>query len=175
MHGTSSSSTSDGGGECPYTSFGGASTSGSASTAGGDKGIPPSDVMHMLNEEMIKAGENVVVDESQLITLTTGELGFYDGSDQGLPILVCIDEYVFDVSGASDKYGRNKGYSSFAGKVATRAMALSSFEPGDMTNDLSDLHEEQIAVKNKWRSFFLHKYPVVAMIKMGPAKGKTLS
>lgn len=172
IHGEPGASGSAEAGECPYVSLTGVSSS--QAGGGGDKQVKATDVVHLLDEEAVKAGEKVVVDESLLVTLTTQELGFYDGSNAALPILVCIDDLVFDVSEASEKYGRSKGYSSFAGKVATRAMALSSLEASDMTNDLSDLGEAQIAVKNKWRSFFLHKYPVVAKIKLGPTTGKQL-
>lgn len=75
-----------------------------------------------------------------------------------------IEDVVIDVTDSKEKYGQGKGYNALAGKIATRAIALSSFSEDDMTNDCSDFTEDQLIQKDQWVSYFLQRYPVVAVI-----------
>mmetsp|Transcript_8014 Transcript_8014/g.10444 ORF Transcript_8014/g.10444 Transcript_8014/m.10444 type:complete len:204 (-) Transcript_8014:66-677(-) len=99
-----------------------------------------------------------------LPAMNIDELLEYDGSDPEKPILVGIEDVVIDVTDSKEKYGQGKGYNALAGKIATRAIALSSFSEDDMTNDCSDFTEDQLIQKDQWVSYFLQRYPVVAVI-----------
>ena len=79
-------------------------------------------------------------------------------------ILICLNYNVFDVSyGGHHLYGIGKGYSIFAGKDASRALAMMSFEPEYLngSNDLSLLSKEEMDAVLSWESTYLSKYPVV--------------
>jgi membrane-associated progesterone receptor component len=82
-------------------------------------------------------------------------------------VLVCLNYKVFDVSyGGYSMYGVGKGYHVFAGKDASRALAMMSFEPEYLdNNDMSLLSEEDMSSVLRWEATFLSKYPVVGSCK----------
>jgi membrane-associated progesterone receptor component len=84
-------------------------------------------------------------------------------------VLVCLNFKVFDVSyGGNSMYGVGKGYHIFAGKDASRALAVMSFEPEHLqSNDLSLLSEEDMQGVLSWEATFLSKYPVVGTCLQG--------
>mmetsp|Transcript_6647 Transcript_6647/g.11838 ORF Transcript_6647/g.11838 Transcript_6647/m.11838 type:complete len:281 (+) Transcript_6647:93-935(+) len=107
------------------------------------------------------------------------ELAKYDGMNQEIPegehagyatrpiYLGALDK-VFDVSfGGVPMYGKDGPYNRFAGKDASRALALMSFDPKDVENtDISDLEEKQVKVLKDWVKSFEEKkgYPVVGKL-----------
>ena len=60
---------------------------------------------------------------SETKVFTASELKQYTG-ENGMPIYVCIKGVVYDVSSGAGFYGPGKGYSSFAGRDASRALAV---------------------------------------------------
>ena len=104
------------------------------------------------------------------------ELAKYNGRDNNeetpkeevAPIYLGAWDKVFDVSfGGVEMYGKDGPYNRFAGKDASRALALMSFDPKDADNpDISDLEEKKIKVLKDWVSTFENKkgYPVVGKL-----------
>lgn len=84
------------------------------------------------------------------------------------PIYLGAGDFVFDVSfGGVSMYGKGGPYQRFAGKDASRALALMSFDVKDLENtDTSDLDEKQLKVLSDWVDNFKKKkgYPVVGRL-----------
>ena len=75
---------------------------------------------------------------------------------------MCCKNIVYDVTSARDFYGPEGPYANFAGRDASRALALMSLKIEDVENtDLSDLNEEQLNVLNDWERKFKSKYKIV--------------
>jgi len=113
-------------------------------------------------------------------TITLEELAKYDGNNDGTPagehsgyathpIYLGARDKVFDVSfGGVEMYGKGGPYNRFAGKDASRALALMSFDPKDIENtDISDLDEKKVKVLMDWVKTFEEKkgYPVVGKLQ----------
>jgi membrane-associated progesterone receptor component len=112
-------------------------------------------------------------------TISMEELAKYDGNNQDIPTgehlgyatypiyLGALDK-VFDVSfGGVEMYGKDGPYQRFAGKDASRALALMSFDPKDVENtDISDLEEKKVKILKDWVKTFEEKkgYPVVGKL-----------
>jgi membrane-associated progesterone receptor component len=58
-------------------------------------------------------------------------------------------------------YGPQGPYSLFAGRDATRALALMSFDPNDLTGDLEGLSPDDLEVLQDWEEKFKERYPRV--------------
>jgi membrane-associated progesterone receptor component len=58
-------------------------------------------------------------------------------------------------------YGPQGPYSLFAGRDATRALALMSFDPIDLTGDLDGLGPDELEVLQDWEDKFKERYPTV--------------
>ncbi len=112
-------------------------------------------------------------------TISLGELAHYDGNNEDTPseehsgyathpIYLGAHDKVFDVSfGGVEMYGKGGPYNRFAGKDASRALALMSFDPKDIENtDISDLDEKKVKVLMDWVKTFEEKkgYPVVGKL-----------
>lgn len=84
------------------------------------------------------------------------------------PILVGVKGSVYDVSyGGYEMYSEGSGYHVFAGKEASRSLALMSLKEEDsLSTDLSDLTETQQKTLDDWEKKFaeVRKYPVVGRI-----------
>mmetsp|Transcript_21452 Transcript_21452/g.45114 ORF Transcript_21452/g.45114 Transcript_21452/m.45114 type:complete len:300 (-) Transcript_21452:141-1040(-) len=111
--------------------------------------------------------------------ISTEELAKYDGKLEGVPdgefegyathpIYVAALNKVFDVSfGGVPMYAKDGPYNRFAGKDASRALALMSFDPKDIENTaIDDLNEKQVKVLMDWVKTFEEKkgYPVVGKL-----------
>ena len=92
---------------------------------------------------------------------TLEELSKYNATDPSLPILICIKTEIFDVSSNAEMYTPPKGYSVFAGKNASRALAKSSLKPEECIGDINGLKEDELKTLEKWVEFFRKKYPIV--------------
>ena len=84
------------------------------------------------------------------------------------PILVGVKGQVFDVSfGGYEMYSEGSGYHVFAGKEASRSLALMSLKEEDsLSTDLSDLTETNRKTLDDWERKFkdVKKYPIVGKI-----------
>lgn len=61
-------------------------------------------------------------------------------------------------------YGRGGPYAMFAGKEASRALALLSFKPADINGELDDLGPEELQILEDWEFKFIEKYPKVGQL-----------
>ncbi|KAK3156850.1 hypothetical protein QOZ80_2AG0112780 [Eleusine coracana subsp. coracana] len=96
--------------------------------------------------------------------ITEEELRQYDGSDPEKPLLVAIKGQIYDVSQSRMFYGPGGAYESFAGRDASRALAKMSFEPQDLTGDISGLTPFELSSLNDWEYKFTSKYVKVGTI-----------
>lgn len=85
------------------------------------------------------------------------------------PIYLGAGGKVYDMSfGGVTFYGKGCAYNGFAGRDASRALALMSLDPKDAMNpDISDLDEKKIKIMNDWIKTFEERkfYPVVGTLK----------
>tara|TARA_Y100000994_G_scaffold230950_1_gene217000 strand:- start:424 stop:843 length:420 start_codon:yes stop_codon:yes gene_type:complete len=96
------------------------------------------------------------------VIVTRDELMRYTGNQHEKRIYLCCKNIVYDVTSAKDFYGPEGPYANFAGRDASRALALMSLKIEDVENtDLSDLNEEQLNVLNDWERKFKSKYKIV--------------
>lgn len=95
---------------------------------------------------------------------TAEQLKQFDGTNKDQPVYVAIKGTVFDVTSNREQYSPGQGYSVFAGKDASRALAKSSLRIEDCIADITGLNEEETQTLDKWVSFFTKKYPVVGKI-----------
>ncbi|EEE58966.1 hypothetical protein OsJ_10653 [Oryza sativa Japonica Group] len=93
--------------------------------------------------------------------ITLEQLAAYDGKDPAKPILIAIRGQVYDVTRGRLFYGPQGPYSLFAGRDATRALALMSFDPIDLTGDLDGLGPDELEVLQDWEDKFKERYPTV--------------
>ncbi|ONL97484.1 membrane steroid-binding protein 1 [Zea mays] len=103
----------------------------------------------------------VYPDPVEVGELTLEQLSAYDGKDPAKQILIAIRGQVYDVSRGRLFYGPQGPYSLFAGRDATRALALMSFDPNDLTGDLDGLSADELEVLQDWEEKFKERYPRV--------------
>tara|TARA_B100001250_G_scaffold388956_1_gene387641 strand:- start:807 stop:1226 length:420 start_codon:yes stop_codon:yes gene_type:complete len=134
--------------------MGNAQSQGRGQGKGGEQSrVSPGD---SLQEEM----ESLVIIPDVIVT--RDELMRYTGSQHEKRIYLCCKNIVYDVTSAKDFYGPEGPYANFAGRDASRALALMSLKIEDVENtDLSDLNEEQLNVLNDWERKFKSKYKIV--------------
>ena len=114
----------------------------------------------------------VDIDPDRVVTLE--ELNAHDGSGEipvgyaTAPIYIGADDKVFDVSfGGVTFYGPGGPYTKFAGRNASRALALMSLDEKDLDNtSIADCTEKQIQTMNDWIKTFTERkgYPVVGRL-----------
>ncbi|EGD74944.1 SP2 protein [Salpingoeca rosetta] len=93
---------------------------------------------------------------------TAEDLKKYDGRDPELPILISLKGIVYDVTAGKRFYGPGASYNALVGKDSTRAVGLWSLDEKDLTDDISDFTEEQLAGLNEViETVYKAKYPVV--------------
>lgn len=61
-------------------------------------------------------------------------------------------------------YGPGGPYALFAGRDASRALALMSFDPKDLTGNIEGLSESELEVLQDWEYKFMEKYVKVGEI-----------
>lgn len=101
---------------------------------------------------------------------TIDQLRDFDGKDDQ-PIYIGLKREVFDVSRAKDFYGEGSGYHCFAGREASRAMALLSFDESELANPrVDDLGAFGRGNLDDWYEKFKHykSYPVVGRVSFPP-------
>jgi len=89
------------------------------------------------------------------------ELALHDGSDPSKPVLLSILGEVFDVSHGKQHYGKDMGYSYFAGRDCSRCFASGNDEEGDdpvgaseSKSRVLDLPQRDLSGIFGWRSFY---------------------
>ncbi|XP_065854105.1 membrane steroid-binding protein 2-like [Euphorbia lathyris] len=105
-----------------------------------------------------------VYEPVQLGDVTEQELKAYDGSDPNKPLLMAIKGQIYDVSSSRIFYGPGGPYAKFAGRDASRALALLSFDPKDLTGNLDGLGESELEVLQDWEYKFMEKYVKVGKL-----------
>ncbi|KAI3507464.1 hypothetical protein L1887_22450 [Cichorium endivia] len=100
----------------------------------------------------------------QLGSITEEELRPYNGSDPNKPLLMAIKGKIYDVSRSRMFYGPGGPYALFAGRDASRALALMSFEPSDLTGNIEGLSASELEVLEDWEAKFEEKYVKVGQL-----------
>uniref|UniRef100_A0A1D1YLY0 Membrane steroid-binding protein 2 n=1 Tax=Anthurium amnicola TaxID=1678845 RepID=A0A1D1YLY0_9ARAE len=100
----------------------------------------------------------------QIGDVSVEELRAYDGSDPKKPLLMAIKGQVYDVSRSRMFYGPGGPYALFAGRDASRALALMSFDPNDLTGDVEGLSTAELDVLQDWEYKFMEKYVKVGQL-----------
>lgn len=100
------------------------------------------------------------------------ELGAYDGSDPNKPLLMAIKGHIYDVSPSRLFYGPGGPYALFAGRDASRALALMSFDPNDLTGNIEGLEPSELEVLQDWEYKFQEKYAKVGQIVTENARNR---
>ncbi|WCJ28760.1 membrane steroid binding protein 1 [Euphorbia peplus] len=100
----------------------------------------------------------------QLGDVNEQDLKAYDGSDPDKPLLMAIKGHIYDVSSSRMFYGPGGPYAKFAGRDASRALALLSFDPQDLTGNLDGLGESELQVLQDWEYKFMEKYVKVGKL-----------
>ncbi|KAF9425370.1 hypothetical protein BGZ94_007588 [Podila epigama] len=101
---------------------------------------------------------------------TPKELTEFDGRTPDTRILMAVNRKVFDVTRGRNFYGPDGPYGNFAGRDASRGLALNSFDkavlapvegPIDPLDDLNDDEKESLA---DWAMHFEGKYQLVGKL-----------
>eukprot|EP00735_Rhodelphis_limneticus_P000794 TRINITY_DN11322_c0_g1::TRINITY_DN11322_c0_g1_i1::g.26390::m.26390 TRINITY_DN11322_c0_g1::TRINITY_DN11322_c0_g1_i1::g.26390 ORF type:complete len:140 (-),score=8.54,sp/Q9SK39/SBP3_ARATH/48.45/4e-26,Cyt-b5/PF00173.23/6.5e-13 TRINITY_DN11322_c0_g1_i1:214-633(-) len=105
------------------------------------------------------------VDPASLPTMTRSELSNYTGANDG-QIYIAMKGIVYDVTNGASFYRPGGAYNVFAGKDATRAMALMSTDPKDAANpSLDGLQPKHLKTLEEWIQKYQQKYPMVARLE----------
>ncbi|XP_054716023.1 membrane-associated progesterone receptor component 1-like [Uloborus diversus] len=97
--------------------------------------------------------------------MTYTELKKYDGTGEDGRVCVAVNGKVFDVTKGKRFYGPGGPYASFAGRDATRCLAMFSVEvTSDDYDDLSDLNSMQMDSVREWEIQFQEKYHYVGRL-----------
>lgn len=100
---------------------------------------------------------------------TPKTLAQYNGTDNAR-IFIAVRNKVFDVTQGATFYGPGGPYENFAGRDASRGLALNSFDlacltPIDQPIDaLADLSKEELESLDSWEQHFESKYKVVGTL-----------
>ena len=103
-------------------------------------------------------GPRAPLPEAEERDYSLSELGAYDGSDPGKPLLIGIRGHVYDVTRGRDFYGPGGPYGMFAGKDCTRALAKVAFDEGLFTGNVEGLEPEELEKLEEWIDMFDGKY-----------------
>ncbi|EER95310.1 hypothetical protein BDA96_01G495100 [Sorghum bicolor] len=89
---------------------------------------------------------------------TVEELSPYNGTNEGLPILLAILGSVFDVTKGRSHYGPGGGYHHFTGRDASRAFVSGNFTGNGLTDSLQGLSSSEVNSIVDWRKFYFERY-----------------
>ncbi|OWF39615.1 membrane-associated progesterone receptor component 1-like [Mizuhopecten yessoensis] len=98
---------------------------------------------------------------------TLEQLREYDGKGQDGRVLVSVNTKVFDVTRGKRFYGPGGPYAVFAGRDASRGLALFSLTEEaikDEFDDLSDLTTMQMESVREWEMQFTEKYDFIGRL-----------
>ncbi|KAH6779528.1 membrane-associated progesterone binding protein 3 [Perilla frutescens var. hirtella] len=111
-----------------------------------------------------RSNEIALREPAQMGDVTEEELRAYDGSDNNKPLLMAIKGQIYDVSRSRMFYGPGGPYALFAGRDASRALALMSFDTKDLTGNIEGLSESELEVLQDWEYKFMEKYVKVGQL-----------
>ncbi|KAG6430947.1 hypothetical protein SASPL_109021 [Salvia splendens] len=111
-----------------------------------------------------RANEIALREPVQMGDVTEEDLRAYDGSDPNKPLLMAIKGQIYDVSRSRMFYGPGGPYALFAGRDASRALALMSFDPKDLTGNIQGLSDSELEVLQDWEYKFIEKYVKVGQL-----------
>ncbi|KAL1548802.1 Membrane steroid-binding protein 2 [Salvia divinorum] len=111
-----------------------------------------------------RANEIALREPVQMGDVTEEDLRPYDGSDPNKPLLMAIKGQIYDVSRSRMFYGPGGPYALFAGRDASRALALMSFDPKDLTGNIEGLSDSELEVLQDWEYKFMEKYVKVGQL-----------
>ncbi|PSS01298.1 Membrane-associated progesterone-binding protein [Actinidia chinensis var. chinensis] len=95
---------------------------------------------------------------------TAQELAIYNGTDNGLPILLAILGSVFDVTKGKSHYGAGGGYNHFSGRDASRAFVSGNFTGDGLSDSLQGLSSTEVKSVVDWRDFYFRTYIFVGKL-----------
>ncbi|CAZ79862.1 unnamed protein product [Tuber melanosporum] len=111
-------------------------------------------------------------------TFTPKTLQPFNGTDNAR-VYLAVNRKVFDVTAGKGFYGPGGPYSNFAGRDASRGLALNSFdaevltEVGAPIDSLEDLKEDERVALNGWAEHFEGKYLLVGrLVEEGSEEAK---
>lgn len=111
-----------------------------------------------------RENEFVLREPVQMGDVTEVELKAYDGADPNKPLLMAIKGQIYDVSRSRMFYGPGGPYAIFAGRDASRALALMSFDPKDLTGNIEGLSASELDALQDWEYKFMEKYVKVGQV-----------
>lgn len=111
-----------------------------------------------------RSNDFVIREPVQLGEVTEEELRVCDGSDPNKPLLMAIKGQIYDVSRSRMFYGPGGPYALFAGRDASRALALMSFDPQDLTGNIDGLSSSELEALQDWEYKFTEKYVKVGQL-----------
>ena len=107
-----------------------------------------------------------------LETMTSADLSWYDGSEDGRPLYVAVMGRVFDVTPSWHLYGPGRAYHVYVAKDATRGLATGCRKTECLVASLAGLGEAQVKEAERWLELYtIHdKYRFVAMLRDDPVE-----
>ncbi|KAI5948914.1 DAP1 [Candida theae] len=118
------------------------------------------------NDPLSNQGQEATIVEGKF---TPKSLAKYNGKDHA-KIFIAVKNRVFDVSQGAAFYGPGGPYENFAGRDASRGLALNSFDPAVLTpldqpiDDLKDLSKLEKESLEQWEEHFENRYKVVGSL-----------
>ncbi|KAF9304874.1 hypothetical protein BGZ74_000320 [Mortierella antarctica] len=101
---------------------------------------------------------------------TPKELSEFDGRTPDTRILMAVNGKVFDVTRGKQFYGPDGPYGNFAGRDASRGLAMNSFDKSMLApldgpiDKLEDLKEDERSSLEDWEVHFDGKYQLVGKL-----------
>ncbi|GAB1609080.1 membrane-associated progesterone receptor component 1-like [Argonauta hians] len=99
--------------------------------------------------------------------MTIKEMKKYDGTDEDGRVCIAVNGKIFDVTRGKQFYGPGGPYAVFAGRDASRALALFTVKESalkDEYDDLSDLTSAEMSRMQEWEMQFTEKYEIVGRL-----------
>ncbi|CAL9024747.1 unnamed protein product [Prunus brigantina] len=123
-----------------------------------------------LVNKYLNLNQTTTTTPTQMGDMTEQQLRGFDGSDPNKPLLMAIRAQIYDVSSSRNFYGPGGPYAMFAGRDASRALALLSFKPQDINGNIEGLGPDELEILQDWEDKFIEKYPNVGKLVAEPTK-----
>ncbi|VDN50464.1 unnamed protein product [Dracunculus medinensis] len=108
---------------------------------------------------------NVLPKSHGLQTFSSEQLSFFDGSRPSKDVYLAFLGRVYNVQKGYKHYGPGGGYHFFAGKDATRAFVTGEFSEAGLTDDVSDLNQQDLLGLLEWSNFYEKEYVLVGFLQ----------
>jgi len=116
-----------------------------------------------MEERKVKP-EEVPLPKLRKQDMTLDQLKEYDGTGPEGRVLVAVNGKIFDVTKGKRFYGQGGPYAAFAGRDASRGLALFSVDASEEYDDLSDLNAMQKESVKEWETQFTEKYEYIGRL-----------